>query len=254
MPCHPQSALAGLNARPRVAAFGVSTPRAALTARSRAMCARESGQIRKEAALSGSGHVPRIRLARASHDGNARGPLSKAGRTVLPDLGGRAAPRRIRGPREPPAPAWPPACGATEAVRSRRRARRSGAACPTTRCRPSPASAWGREGAAACRARSGTCACRRLGPDARAWPECDSRRDGGGFLGHAQDRRSTRPSARAESAGPAGAPPLRWRAAISFQVPPLARLGTMSVARPIGCSPFRAWTGSVEYPSVMKMS
>ena len=87
VPCHPQSALAGLNARPRVAAFGVSTSRAALTARSRAMCARESGQIRKEAALSGSGHVPRIRLARASHDGNARGPLSKAGRTVLPEFG-----------------------------------------------------------------------------------------------------------------------------------------------------------------------
>ena len=83
MPCHPQSALAGLNARPRVAAFGVSTSRAALKARSRAMRAREPGQIRKEAALSGSGHVPRIRLARASHDGNARGPLSKAGRTVL---------------------------------------------------------------------------------------------------------------------------------------------------------------------------
>ena len=51
------------------------------------MRARESGQIRKEAALSGSGHVPRIRLARASHDGNARGPLSKAGRTVLPEPG-----------------------------------------------------------------------------------------------------------------------------------------------------------------------
>jgi len=29
--------------------------------------------------------VPRIRLARASHDENARGPLSKAGRTVLPE-------------------------------------------------------------------------------------------------------------------------------------------------------------------------
>ena len=83
MPCHPQSALAGLNARPRVAAFGVSTSRAALKARSRAMRAREPGQIRKEAALSGSEHVPRICLARASHDGNARGLLSKAGRTVL---------------------------------------------------------------------------------------------------------------------------------------------------------------------------
>src|SRR3954453_14617393 len=92
VPCHPQTALAGLNARPRVAAFGVSTSRAALTARSRAMRARESGQVRKEAALSGSGHVPRIRLARASHDGNARGPLSKAGRTVLPGYGRPSGP------------------------------------------------------------------------------------------------------------------------------------------------------------------
>jgi len=84
VPCHPQSALAGLNARPRAAAFGVSTPRAALTARSRAMRAREPGQVRKEAALSGSGHVPRTSLARANRDESARGPLSKAGRTVLP--------------------------------------------------------------------------------------------------------------------------------------------------------------------------
>jgi hypothetical protein len=51
------------------------------------MRARESGQVRKEAALSGSGHVPRISLARANHGGNARGPLSRAGRTVLPELG-----------------------------------------------------------------------------------------------------------------------------------------------------------------------
>src|SRR5262245_1549342 len=84
VPCHPQSALAGLNARLRVAAFGVSTSRAALTARSRAMRVREPGQIRKEAALSGSGHVPRIRLARAKHDESARGLLTRTGRTVLP--------------------------------------------------------------------------------------------------------------------------------------------------------------------------
>ncbi len=91
MPCHPQSALAGLNARPRVTAFGVSTSRAALTARSRAMRVREPGQIRKEAALSGSGHVPRIGLARVSHDASARGPFSRTGRTVLPILCGEAA-------------------------------------------------------------------------------------------------------------------------------------------------------------------
>ena len=56
---YPQSALAGPNARLRVVAFGASTPRAVLTARSRAMRVREPGQVRKEAALSGSGHVPR---------------------------------------------------------------------------------------------------------------------------------------------------------------------------------------------------
>ena len=51
---YPQSALAGPNARLRVVAFGASTPRAVLTVRSRAMRVRESGQVRKEAALSGS--------------------------------------------------------------------------------------------------------------------------------------------------------------------------------------------------------
>jgi hypothetical protein len=90
VPCHPQSALAGLNARPRAAAFGVSTPRTALTARSRAMRAREPGQVRKEAALSGNGHVPRRSLARANGGENARGPLSRAGRTVLPEPGDTA--------------------------------------------------------------------------------------------------------------------------------------------------------------------
>jgi hypothetical protein len=83
VPCYPQSALAGLIARPRVAALGVSTPQAALKARSRAMSAREPGQIRKEAALSGSEHVPRLSLARAGHGGHARESLSRTGRTVL---------------------------------------------------------------------------------------------------------------------------------------------------------------------------
>ncbi len=40
--------------------------------RSRAMRARESGQVRKEAALSGSEQATRIGLTGASHDGNAR--------------------------------------------------------------------------------------------------------------------------------------------------------------------------------------
>ena len=43
------------------------------------MRVRESVQVRKEAALSGSGHVPRTSLTRASHGEHARGPLSKTG-------------------------------------------------------------------------------------------------------------------------------------------------------------------------------
>ena len=149
VPCHPQSALAGLNARPRVAAFGVSTSRAALTARSRAMRAREPGQIRKEAALSGSGHVPRIGLARASHDASARGPLSRTGRTVLPDSGvERGRVDRVAGP---PAPAWPPP------VRHRGGEPAGDPAGPSRRigrgAARQPASAGGRCGAAARRAR-----------------------------------------------------------------------------------------------------
>ena len=83
MPCHPQSALAGLNARPRVAAFGVSTSRAALTVRSRAMRAREPGQIRKEAALSGSEHVPRIGLTEPATTGTPEDRSRRRARTVL---------------------------------------------------------------------------------------------------------------------------------------------------------------------------
>ncbi len=81
---YPQSALAGLSAHPRVVAFGASTPQVALKVRSRAMRAREPGQIRKEAALSDSEHVPRFSLTRANHGGHARRPLSKVGCTVLP--------------------------------------------------------------------------------------------------------------------------------------------------------------------------
>ena len=51
---NPQSALAGLNSLPRDAASGVSAPVAASMAGSRAMSAREPGQVRKEAALQRS--------------------------------------------------------------------------------------------------------------------------------------------------------------------------------------------------------
>ena len=50
---YPQSALAGLNSLPREAASVVSAPIAASMAGSRPMSAREPGQVRKEAALSG---------------------------------------------------------------------------------------------------------------------------------------------------------------------------------------------------------
>ncbi len=233
MPCHPQSALAGLNARLRVAAFGVGTSRAALTARSRAMRAREPGQIRKEAALSGSGHVPRIGLARASHDANARGPLSKAGRTVLP---AQCALGR------PAARASPEACAAGEAPRCLRWRSVAG---PTGRCRPFSASPRSKV-AAAPRAAPGTCACRRRGPGPPAWSRSASTRGGGGSCARGSDRRSSPPTARARSAGPARGSALRARAPMSLQVPPLSLFGTMSAARPIGCSPFRAWARSVE--------
>ena len=93
---YPQSALAGPKARLRVVAYGASTPRAVLTVRSRAMRARESGQVRKEAALSGGEQVPRISLTRASHGGHARRPPSRtsphghfSSNLSRPRLGGR---------------------------------------------------------------------------------------------------------------------------------------------------------------------
>ncbi len=50
---HLQSALAGLNPLSRVSVSGVSASIVASMAGSRAVLARESGQVRKEAALSG---------------------------------------------------------------------------------------------------------------------------------------------------------------------------------------------------------
>ena len=59
--------------------------------RSRAMRARESGQVRKEAALSGSEQATRIGLTGASHGENAREPPSKAGpHGPLPETVARA--------------------------------------------------------------------------------------------------------------------------------------------------------------------
>ena len=47
------------------------------------MRVREPGQVRKEAALSGAGYVPRASLTRANCGENARRPLSKRARTVI---------------------------------------------------------------------------------------------------------------------------------------------------------------------------
>ena len=51
---HPQSALAGLNSLSRGLVFGVARYSKASMAGSRTMSAREPGQVRKEAALSGN--------------------------------------------------------------------------------------------------------------------------------------------------------------------------------------------------------
>ena len=66
MPCHPQSALAGLNSRMRGLRLSGSVRRTeASMAGSRAASAREPGQIREEAALSDTARAPRISLAGA---------------------------------------------------------------------------------------------------------------------------------------------------------------------------------------------
>jgi hypothetical protein len=63
-------------------ALGAGPPQAALTARSCAVRAREPGQVRKEAALSGSRHVMQASLARAKRDGHARELRLEDGCTV----------------------------------------------------------------------------------------------------------------------------------------------------------------------------
>ena len=62
--------------------MGPVPPQAALTARSCAMWAREPGQVRKEAALSGSRHVMQASLARANRNGHARELRLEDGCTV----------------------------------------------------------------------------------------------------------------------------------------------------------------------------
>ena len=82
MPCHSQSALAGPNSRSEGLAVGVSAPRAALTAGSCATWARESGQVRKEAALSGCRGCRRRARPEPKATDTPGGPSFEGGRTV----------------------------------------------------------------------------------------------------------------------------------------------------------------------------
>ena len=65
---YPQSALAGLNSLSRGWAFSVSPSTLAVMAESRVMLAHEPGQVRKEAALSGSQQAQRGRSTGAIVD------------------------------------------------------------------------------------------------------------------------------------------------------------------------------------------
>ena len=82
----PEIRFSGAESRSEGLAVGVSAPRAALTAGSCATWAREPGQVRKEAALSGSrGCRRRARLEPSATDtpgdfaskGGAHGPFSR---------------------------------------------------------------------------------------------------------------------------------------------------------------------------------
>ena len=93
---NPQSALAGPNPLPRGAGSGVGAPPAASMARSRAVAAREPGQVRKEAALSGNRQAPRDRRAGAAGDESRRSPGLRRG--VHGPLRSRVAPPGPVGP------------------------------------------------------------------------------------------------------------------------------------------------------------
>ena len=75
VPCNPESAIPGSNALPRPSTLCSTAREVALTAGSHAMGGCEPGQVREEAALSITSHVPWGRLVRA----NCRGRLFWAG-------------------------------------------------------------------------------------------------------------------------------------------------------------------------------
>lgn len=79
MPYNLQSALAGLNSFLRLFACKACLVHVVLTSGSCAMGTHEPCQVRKEAALSGTSHVPRDRLDRANDMGNACVQQSKKG-------------------------------------------------------------------------------------------------------------------------------------------------------------------------------
>ena len=99
MPCNPQPAQAELNSLTRDWPLGPVPPQAALTARSCAVSACEPGQVRKEAALSGSRHVMQASLARAKSSGHAREPRLEDGCTVHYFAPGRSRSAYSRGRR-----------------------------------------------------------------------------------------------------------------------------------------------------------
>ena len=76
---YPQSAIAGPNAAEGVTTLGLGPTHVVLTVRFRALRELESGQIRKEAALSAPFQVPRFGLTRASDVGSSRGDRNNGG-------------------------------------------------------------------------------------------------------------------------------------------------------------------------------
>ena len=95
----------GAESRPEGLAFGVSTPQAALTARSCATWAREPGQVRKEAALSGSRGCRRPAWPEPSAAGTPGGLVSTTGaRSIILRLTAHRRGRDPSGGRTSPAP------------------------------------------------------------------------------------------------------------------------------------------------------
>ena len=236
--------------------------------RSRAMRARESGQVRKEAALSGSEQATRIGLTGASHDGNAREPPSKAGphgpcpdsavdaagfgvdRCELTGVDGPGRDAAVVAAAAVPAAAVsaiaaavamppPPSLCRRRSPRRRRRSRR----------RP-VAVGLGRSPSQRLRALDRVHRLRRLRTAGVRVAVREVEVMAAAVAGVAV---VADPADRASEAGSGCGSAHLARRSMSFQSPPAAKFGTMSSASPSGCSPLTECTGSGEKPSVMKM-